>query len=101
MENLKGLKQRWFKINQPTGKHLGYPDCCIKAFCDQPPELLQRSQPTKDDMKRYRAGCISNEFTGFIPCINHAKEINAGKITLASLIKDRNSDLPPFPLAQI
>lgn len=97
-EDLERLQKKWFEINEPSGKALGYPTCCIKEFCDQPPELLKRlGEPTKDDKRRYKAGCINGEFTGFIPCKNHAKEIIAGSISLSSLIKDRDIDLSPFP----
>lgn len=96
-EDLKRLQEQWLKINEPIGKQLGYPDCCIKEFCDQPPELLKNGTPTKDDKRRFKAACINGEFTGFIPCKNHAKEIIAGTITLSDLIKDRDKDLPIFP----
>ncbi len=96
MENLKQLQAEWFAENAPFGKALGYPDCCIKAFCDQPPALLRNTGATKEDVERYEAGCIQGVYTGFIPCIRHAREIKAGKCTLESLIKNRNSKFPPF-----
>lgn len=97
MKTLKEEQEEWFKINAPYGKELGYPDCCIKEFCDQPPSLLKRIKLTKDDERRYKAGCIDGQFTGFIPCAAHAKEIVMGKITLVSLINNRNKDFPHFP----
>jgi hypothetical protein len=91
-------KDAWFEENAPFGKELGYPECCIKEFCDQPPALLKRNKtPSKDDKRRYKAGCINGNFTGFIPCAFHAKEITMGKITLQSLIQNRNKDFNPFP----
>lgn len=99
MQNLKQLQEEWFEENAPYGKELGYPDCCIKEFCDQPPELLKKIHPSKNDVLRYKAGCINGKFTGFIPCVRHAKEIIAGKIILASLITNRNQIFPPFPQA--
>jgi hypothetical protein len=99
MKNLKALQENWYRINQPTGKALGYPDCCIKEFCDQPPELLKVLTPTDNDKRRFIAGCIDGVFTGFIPCNYHAKQIISGNITLNSLIKDRDILLPPFPFA--
>lgn len=99
MDNLKQQQEEWFELNAPTGRLLGYPECCIKEFCNQPPEFLRRFQPTKDDIKRYQAAHVNGKFTGFFPCINHARQILAGKITLASLIKDREVELPPFPSA--
>lgn len=98
IQNLKKHQDAWFAENAPFGKELGYPDCCIKEFCDQPPALLKHSKgPTKDDKRRYRAGCINGVFTGFIPCAYHAKEITTGKIKIESLIKNRNPKFPPFP----
>jgi hypothetical protein len=97
MATIEEHKKTWFEENAPFGKDLGYPDCCIKEFCNQPPVVLRNSKPTKDDQRRYRAGCIDGNFTGFIPCAAHAREIVMGKITLLSLIKDRNISYPPFP----
>lgn len=77
----------WTETNAPVGKRLGYPDCCIRAFCAQPPGILAKTQRTEADVDRYNAGCINGEFTGFIPCHKHAREILAGKITLQSLIR--------------
>lgn len=101
-EHLKKLQREWFKENAPLGRELGYPECCIKEFCDQPPALLKErernhQQPSKDDMRRYKAGFINGEFTGFIPCCFHAKQITTGKISLSDLIVGRNEDFPPFP----
>ncbi len=98
MKSLKEQQDDWYNINAPFGKQLGFPDCCIREFCLQPPELLKRMKASADDIKRYEAGCINGKFSGFIPCVFHAKEILAGKITLHSLIKDRDSNFPPFPL---
>ena len=95
--DVKRLQKQWHKENAPFGKDLGYPECCIKEFCDQPPAVLERSKPSKDDMRRYKAGCIDDNFSGFIPCKAHAKQIIAGKITLESLIKDRDTSFSPFP----
>lgn len=99
MKNLKQHIEYWTIENTPLGKELGYPDCCIKEFCNQPPELLNHGKPSKDDLRRYKAGCINGQFTGFIPCAFHAREITMGRITLQSLIKNRNQNLPPFPNA--
>ncbi len=90
-------QNRWFKINAPYGKKLGYPDCCIKAFCDQPPELLKITGANDKDRLRYKAACINGEYTGFIPCYEHAKRIMDGEITLESLIKNRSEEFEPFP----
>lgn len=99
MKTDQQLKDEWFAENAPLGKKLGYPDCCIKAFCDQPPVILKRSagNPSKDDKRRYKAGCINGVFTGFVPCADHAKQITMGKITLESLITNRDKEFAPFP----
>lgn len=76
---IKRLQDKWYEENAPFGKELGYPECCIKEFCLQPPEVLKYSKPTKDDITRYKAGCIDGQFTGFIPCVEHAKQIMNGK----------------------
>ena len=90
--------KKWTEINEPVGKSLGYPDCCIKEFCAQPPELMEQSKPTENDQKRFRAAQINGVFTGFIPCIKHAEQILSREITLESLISaDRNSEFRPFP----
>jgi len=98
MKNLKEHQEKWFEENAPFGRELGYPECCIKEFCDQPPALLnQMKSPSKIDLRRYKAGCINGVFSGFIPCAFHAKEITMGRITLESLIKNRNREFPHFP----
>ncbi len=97
-KSLKQLQEEWFEENAPLGRALGYPDCCIKEFCDQPPVLLkQRKKASKEDIRRYRAGCIGGKFTGFVPCNQHAIEIVSGRITLQSLISNRSLKFPTFP----
>ena len=98
MATLKELQREWYRINAPLGKQLGYPECCIREFCNQPPEYLRSNYRTADDMIRYRAGQINNKFTGFIPCLSHARMILTKKIQLKDLIKNRDKSLPPFPL---
>ena len=97
MKTLKEEQEEWFEINAPLGRELGYPECCIREFCDQPPALLKNREATNDDMMRYMAGCIRGKFTGFAPCLFHAKEILAFKIRIEWLIKNRSSKFPPFP----
>ncbi len=96
IQNLKQHQQEWYEENAPLGRELGYPECCIKAFCDLPPAFLKHTTPSKDDKRRYKAGSINGVFSGFIPCAFHAKEITMGKITLLSLINNRNEKFPPF-----
>lgn len=96
MKSLKEKQDEWYEENAPFGKDLGYPECCINEFCAQPPGSF-KGKPSKIDRRRYRAGCINGEFTGFIPCDSHARQIVQGKITLVSLINDRNIIFAPFP----
>lgn len=94
---IRRWKKRWYQENAPFGEQLGYPACCIQAFCDQPPEILKIAGTTQTDKMRYDAGCIDGEFSGFIPCADHARKIVSGEITLNSLITNRNPEFPPFP----
>ena len=57
-----------------TGKFYGYPDCCIINFINK--------IRTKEQIKASR-------YTGFMPCVKHAKEILAKKIKLEDLIQNR------------
>jgi hypothetical protein len=95
--NLEKRKEEWRIENEPVGKAFGYPECCIKEFCEQPPALLKSRVPTRDDYKRFEASHIDGQYTGFIPCSRHAKEILAGIIALPSLIKNRDGNIGPFP----
>lgn len=101
IKNLDKHIKDWTEENTPIGKNLGYPECCIKEFCQQPPVYIRYHKPTKDDARRYKAGCINGKFTGFIPCKEHAKQITMGKIKLEDLIDvvRRDAFLPDFPLA--
>lgn len=96
MEKSEQEIKEWTEENAPLGKQYGYPNCCIKEFCEQPPSSF-KGKPTDSDFARYDAGCVNGKFTGFIPCLNHAKQINNGEITLNSLIVNRDKELNPFP----
>lgn len=87
----------WRLENAPFGKELGYPECCIEAFCLQPPLVLKVLGVNKEDKLRYKAGCINGKFTGFIPCIKHARQVLNKQTTLHQLISNRNPNFPPFP----
>jgi len=97
MKNLKQYQDKWFKVNAPLGILLGYPDCCIKEFCAQPPELLKTIGVSREDKERFAAGCIDGNFTGLVPCKAHAKQILSKQITIFQLIKNRSAEYPPFP----
>lgn len=98
MKSIKQSQEDWYKENAPLGKQLGYPKCCILEFCRDSPEYLKVKKPTKKDELRYKAGCIDNKFTGFIPCWFHAKEILLKKISIHELITDRDRIFKKFPL---
>lgn len=81
-----------------SGKKYGYPICCINAFVAQPPSQLKLSGNKKDNELRFKMGHLNGTFTGFIPCLIHAKQIQAGKIKLVDLIDEQERTVPaPFP----
>lgn len=96
-EEINNAISEWTSINEPVGLYLGYPKCCIDAFCKQPPLLFKHVSPTESDSLRYKAGCVGGRFTGFIPCHNHALKINAGEIKIEELIKGRDKKAGVFP----
>ncbi len=96
-EKVRIAQKQWFDINAPFGKRLGYPDCCIKEFCDQPPSVLEMRGTNNNDTIRYDMSFINGIYSGFIPCLNHAKQIKNGTITLKSLIQNRDDNFPEFP----
>jgi hypothetical protein len=93
---LSAAVENWWAQNYQLGKELGYPDCCIAAFCNQPPVLLN-GKATDNDITRYKAALINGVYSGFIPCIRHAGMVLRGQISLADLIQNRNPHFAPFP----
>ena len=102
--NKQEIIRKWTEENQPIGEMLGYPECCVKAFCDMPPELMT-GDPTETDKMRVNAAYINGNYTGFIPCADHAKKVMNCEITLESLVdneKRMNNEqyfIPEFPFA--
>lgn len=97
-EKIKEERRKWRAENAPLGTRLGYPDCCINEFCNQPPFVMAlQKNASEDDNIRFRAAHVNGVFSGFIPCIFHANQIMQRKITLDSLIKNRDSSIPNFP----
>lgn len=92
--------QTWTKINEPVGKLLGYPQCCIKEFCNQPPGSLENLDPveTYKIHLRWKASHIGPYYSGFIPCYAHALEILTGHTELKDLIQNRSAAIKPFPI---
>lgn len=88
--------EEWWSQNYSLGKELGYPECCISAFCNQPPSLLNGAA-TDSDIMRYKAGCIDGIFSGFVPCATHAGMILRGHISIFDLITNRNPFFKAFP----
>lgn len=79
-----------------SGNYYGYPECCIKEFVKYPPSKMKFLNKKESEI-RYRAGHLHGNFTGFIPCLKHAKEILSGNITLVSLIKTTRETPIQFP----
>jgi len=59
------------------GLLFGYPQCCILQFINRFPTAAEGVSP---EVHKYQ---------GFIPCEEHTKQIEEGKITLESLIVNR------------
>jgi len=96
--NIESEKKIWKEQNEPLGIKLGYPPCCIKEFCELTPGMMMKMKPSKIDRRKLKAATLNGNFTGFIPCADHAKQITMGKITLESLISNRDNSFLPFPL---
>lgn len=98
---LKKYRKRWHDENFEFGIELGYPKCCVDAFCFDCPEALQifsNIPEYKNNIEiRYKASLIDGVYTGFIPCMNHAKQILNNEIKLTNLIKDRFVLFNEFP----
>ncbi len=72
------------------GVQFGYPECCIKEFIENRCIPIYNGKIPKEQV-------LINNFSGFIPCIKHAKQVKSGKITLSSLIQPyRSKELPKF-----
>ena len=76
MIDIEVLKERLIAASHEVvkqGRFYGYPECCIQAFVesfDKFPNHVTEEQE------------IASEYKGFIPCIEHAKQILEGKIKL-------------------
>ncbi len=68
--------------NQVYGEWFGYPKCCIHYFDSG--EVITEDQ--------YMAA----NYTGFVPCPDHAKQVLKGDVKLEDLIKSRKCEVP-FP----
>lgn len=89
---------QWRRKVEPAGKAYGYPACCIEAFAKATPSMINNGKLDRSDAeKRYLASMVDGQYSGFIPCIDHARAVLAGEITLDSLISGRDPSLAPFP----
>ncbi len=80
-----------------SGAHYGYPECCIKEFVKTPPSQMYKLN-RKEANIRFKAGHINGVFSGFIPCLKHAKQIRDKEITLVELIDYQRRTVPlAFP----
>lgn len=86
----------FISTSKESGKAYGYPECCIDAFCKQTPGALGNKKPDANDRLRYAMGHVNGKFSGFVPCLHHARQIMLGKIKLQDLIKNRTVRMP-FP----
>lgn len=90
------FRRGWQMENTIMGRALGYPECCIKEFCDKTPDDLS-GEVSEDDKMRMKAAMLNGKFSGFVPCKFHAAEILKGHVTLPDLIVYRAAYLRPFP----
>lgn len=65
-----------------TGDYYGYPRCCSYEFAFIIMSRTATRTPVQEDYEVHQGW-------GFIPCVNHATQIKEGKITIQSLISDR------------
>ncbi len=88
----------WIDESIESGLKYGFPKCCTDEFVAKPPSEMQKGRPTKDELLRFEMAKIGGKFTGFVPCLKHAKMIKAKEITLDSLIDYKTrKDSMPFP----
>lgn len=88
---------QFIESSKTSGEKYGYPPCCIEEFIKHTPSYCKKNSATEIDRMRYEASKINGEYSGFIPCANHAQAILSGKITIESLIQNRDPDLKEFP----
>ena len=86
------------KESTESGEKYGFPKCCIDAFVAQNPGYMKNRKPTREDLLRFDAAHVNGVFTGFVPCIKHAKMIKLRQTTLSDLIDyETRKDHLPFP----
>lgn len=91
--------KEWIESSVKSGEKYGYPKCCVDAFISQPPSKINsRKKPSPGDVLRFKMGHIDGKFSGFVPCLAHAKMIEANQVTLEELIeKEKRTVRLPFP----
>jgi hypothetical protein len=73
------LRELWIE----NGHYFGYPECCIKNFCERGFKLTDEQEAV-------------HKHTGFTPCPECSKKILRGEATLESLLVNRICK-EPFP----
>lgn len=93
--------QQWVVESIESGNKYGFPKCCIDEFIAKTPSRMRNSKPTSDDLLRFEMAKINGNFTGFVPCLRHAKMIKAKQISLAELIDyEKREEFMPFPFGK-
>ena len=99
--SLKKSRKKWRDENFDFGIELGYPKCCVEAFCYDSPDAIHifgNIPEYKSKMElRYEASLIDGVYSGFIPCLEHSQKIIKGEIKLQDLIKNRFVLFNEFP----
>jgi hypothetical protein len=86
MKKLKKYYDSEYTHLVAQGYMYGYPECCIIEFIE---ERFMKSVMSPL--------LIENNFSGFIPCIKHSKQIIKGDIKISDLIQNyRMTGLPKF-----
>ena len=67
-------------------KYLGYPDCCMEAFCN----LMDIQELTVEQKS------IWQKPEWFLTCKEHAEKIALHEISISDLLVTRHPELPPF-----
>ena len=67
-----------YNSKRKLGEYFGYPKCCIDQFMKC---YTNRMPPNKI--------CTESAYEGFVPCIEHSKQIKAKKIKIGDLIQKR------------
>jgi hypothetical protein len=70
------------QIYQETGLHFGFPECCITSFREG---IFKQHKPLYKEFMQ--ATGVKNK--GFIPCLNHLKQLAEKQTDISELLKNR------------